>query len=83
MGKSVAKKAAFLEVCKKLYAAGVLHKQTLLPIPRSLPTYLTEFVENLEEVTPEPQGDRKIGSKNRIQWYPKMVNPNLILLKYY
>ncbi|XP_021960857.1 endoribonuclease dcr-1 [Folsomia candida] len=71
--KSVAKKAAFLEVCKKLYYAGALHPDTLLPIPRFVPTHLSDFIDNLEDTLEVPKEGKKIGSKNSTKWYNKMI----------
>ncbi|XP_021945451.1 endoribonuclease Dicer [Folsomia candida] len=71
--KSIAKKAAFLEVCKKLYYAGALHPDTLLPIPRFVPTHLCDFIDNLEDTLEVPKEGKKIGSKNSTKWYNKMI----------
>jgi hypothetical protein len=75
VNKTVAKKAAFLEVCKKLYNAGALHKETLLPIPRHIPSHLSNFFDILESCNlQQSQDGKKVGSKNKVHWYLKKVS---------
>jgi hypothetical protein len=62
-----------MEACKKLWEAGVLHPDTLLPYPRNVVPFFSDFLENFETKSVVLDGEKKRGSKNRVCWYKKQV----------
>lgn len=74
--KYVAKKSAFMEVVKRLWAAGVLDPSTLRPISRhSITNFRCEFLDQLDKELEKtsPEKSKPVGSKNHFVWYPKQV----------
>lgn len=77
--KTLAKRSAYLECCKRLWDVGEL-TENLLPKPRSIDKFKCQFLEDLKDELAEEKKSTvaTIGTKKRTQWYRKKEPATLI-----